>query len=236
MTTRSGPWVKTVAAASRIRRSSAVADGVGRPPATWVFPTAEAREASTERVTDGELVGLARAGDKAAFGELVSRHQSAVYRATLAALGSRSDAEDVAQEAFVLAFRKLGGFRGESSVRTWLVAIGWRLALSRRRGPMRRLKQLLSIDPAVEALVPSHAPSPEAQLVDADLLAHVRGLIQRLSPKLRDALLLSTGSEMGSEEVAAVLGIPPGTLRWRVLEARRQLREQLRRQGIRCSR
>jgi RNA polymerase sigma-70 factor (ECF subfamily) len=200
-----------------------------------IFPTTADFASSTERVTDGELVGLARAGDKAAFSELVTRHHKAVYRATLAALGSHSDAEDVAQEAFVLAFRKLEQFRGESSVRTWLIAIGWRLALTRRRGPLRHLKQMLAINPAVEALVPSHAPSPETLLVDADLLAHVRGLIQRLSPKLRDALLLSAGSEMSSEEVAAILEIPPGTLRWRLLEARRQLREQLRRQGIRYS-
>jgi RNA polymerase sigma-70 factor (ECF subfamily) len=186
-------------------------------------------------VTDGELVGLARAGDAAAFSELVTRHQRAVYRATLAALGSPSDAEDVTQEAFVLAFRKLNGFRGESSVRTWMVTIGWRLALNRRRGPMRRLKQMFAID-GVEAVMPSRDPSPEAQVIDADLLTHVRRLIQRLSPKLRDALLLSTGSDLSSEEVAAMLEIPPGTLRWRVLEARRQLRERLQRQGIRWAR
>jgi RNA polymerase sigma-70 factor (ECF subfamily) len=216
--------------------SVSAAAGLSRPLSARNPPTEAAGGSSIERVTDGELVGLARAGDTAAFGELVNRHQRAVYRATLAALGSPADAEDVAQEAFVLAFRKLGGFRGESSVRTWMVAIGWRLALSRRLGPLRRLRQMLSIEPAVEAIVPSRAPSPEAQVVDADLLAHVRGLIQRLSPKLRDALLLSTGSEMSSEEVAAILEIPPGTLRWRVLEARRQLREHLRRQGIRWAR
>lgn len=216
--------------------SVSVAVGLSRPSAARISPTAALRLSSIERVTDGELVGLARAGDNDAFSELVRRHQSAVCRATLAALGSRSDAEDVAQEAFVLAFRKLDGFRGESSVRTWLVAIGWRLALSRRRGPLRRLRHMLSIDPAVESVMPSRAPSPETAVIDADLLGHVRGLIRRLSPKLRDALLLSTGSEMSSDEVAAILEIPPGTLRWRVLEARRQLREQLRRQGIRYPR
>jgi RNA polymerase sigma-70 factor (ECF subfamily) len=95
---------------------------------------------------------------------------------------------------------------------------------------------MLSIEPAAEALVPSADPSPEAQVIGADLLMQVRGLIQRLSPKLRDALLLSVESDMSSEEVAAILEIPPGTLRWRVLEARRQLREQLRRRGIRWER
>ena len=84
-------------------------------------------------VTEDELVAAARAGSASAFGELVERHQGAVYRAALAALGSAADAEDVAQEALVLAFRRLGQFRGDASVRTWMVSIAWRLSLSRRR-------------------------------------------------------------------------------------------------------
>ena len=85
-------------------------------------------------MTDGELVEQVRAGDTAAFGELVERHQAAVYRAALAVLGSPADAEDVAQEALVLAYRRIDQFRGEASVKTWMISIAWRLSLSRRRG------------------------------------------------------------------------------------------------------
>ena len=65
---------------------------------------------STVCVSDADLVTRARQGDPDAFGELVDRHQAAVYRAALAALGSPADAEDAAQDAFLLAYRRLDGF------------------------------------------------------------------------------------------------------------------------------
>src|SRR5713226_10176302 len=77
------------------------------------IPTVPARGVSIDCVTDAELVDRARQGDHAAFGDLVDRHRSAVYRAALAALRSPADAEDAAQEAFVTAFRRLSSFRGE---------------------------------------------------------------------------------------------------------------------------
>src|SRR5688500_13319033 len=108
--------------------------------------TVGAIPASIECVTDGELVEQARAGNTAACGELVERHRGAVYRAALAALGNEADAEDIAQEALVLAFRRIEQFRGDASVRTWMVAIGWRLALSRRRRPLWRLRKMMAPD------------------------------------------------------------------------------------------
>ena len=80
-------------------------------------------------VTDGELVEQVRAGNTDAFGELVTRHQGAIYRAALAALGNTADAEDVAQEAMVLAYRRLDQFRGDASVKTWMISIAWRLSV-----------------------------------------------------------------------------------------------------------
>ena len=84
-------------------------------------------------MTDGELVEQVRGGETAAFGELVERHRGAVYRAALAALGNEAEAEDIAQEALVLAYKRIDQFRGDASVRTWMVSIAWRLSLSRRR-------------------------------------------------------------------------------------------------------
>jgi RNA polymerase sigma-70 factor (ECF subfamily) len=83
--------------------------------------------------SDADLVARARQGDHAAFGELVDRHRAAVYRAALAALGSPADAEDAAQDAFVSAFTRLRGFRGDASFKTWLLTIAWNHALNRRR-------------------------------------------------------------------------------------------------------
>nr|MBP9948077.1 sigma-70 family RNA polymerase sigma factor [Vicinamibacteria bacterium] len=76
-------------------------------------------------VTDDELVHRARDGDPTAFDEIVERHKGAVFRAAMAALRNREDAEDVTQETFITAFRKLDTFRGESQLRTWLSRIAW---------------------------------------------------------------------------------------------------------------
>jgi len=84
-------------------------------------------------VSDVDLVARARQGDPAAFGELVDRHRPAVYRAALAALGSPADAEDAAQDAFLLAYRRLDSFRGDASFKTWLLTITWHQAINRRR-------------------------------------------------------------------------------------------------------
>ena len=184
-----------------------------------------------ECVTDGELVELARTGDTAAFGELVSRHKLAVYRAAVAALDSPADAEDVAQEAFILAFRKLKAFRGDASVKTWMARIAWRLALTRRRSLTRYLRRTLRIDADAGARA-SGEPSPEVQMVVAETTARVRQLIRALPSRLRDPLLLSMNPDMTSEEIASILGVPPGTVRWRVMDARRQLRRRLIQVGV----
>ena len=92
----------------------------------------ETAEAAT--AADLALVKRVQAGDVEAFGDLVERNRRAVFRAALAAVGSATDADDVAQEAFVTAFQKLHGFRGDSSFRTWLLAITWRKAIDRRAG------------------------------------------------------------------------------------------------------
>src|SRR5262245_30691579 len=96
-------------------------------------PTSADGARSISRVTDEELVLLARHGDPDAFDELVARHQSAVFRAAMAALRVREDAEEVAQDAFIRAWGAIGRFRGDSSFRTWMLRIVWNRAISRRR-------------------------------------------------------------------------------------------------------
>lgn len=178
------------------------------------------------RMTDGELVEQARAGDAAAFGELVERHQAAVYRAALAALGNAADAEDVAQEALVLAFRRIEQFRGDASVRTWMVSIAWRLSLSRRRKVSWKLRRRMSSDDGLDAL-DALSPSPEARMQSAEYIASIQRLIRRLPPKLRDALLLTAAGDLTQEELAAAMHVPAATFRGRVHDARRRLKEKL---------
>lgn len=175
-------------------------------------------------------MGRVCGGETEAFGELVDRHGAAVYRTALAALGSTHDAEDVAQEAFVTAFRKIRSFRGEASFRTWLLTIAWRRALGRRRrlGLLRRRFVDLDATPSgLESRVASTAHGQEAGLIQAELAGHVRRLVAKLPAKLRHPLLLAASGDHSYEEMARMLGVPAGTLKWRVAEARRQLRERL---------
>jgi RNA polymerase sigma-70 factor (ECF subfamily) len=178
-------------------------------------------------VSDSELVERARRGDHAAFGELVDRHRRAAFRAALAALGSPDDAEEVTQEAFVAAFRHLADFREQASFKTWLLSIAWRKALTRRRGVKALVRRFIAPAEGSEWEFPDHSRSQERALLDSELGGHLKRLIAGLSPKLRDALLLTSSGEHTYEEVAGLLKIPLGTVKWRVSESRRQLKVRL---------
>jgi RNA polymerase sigma-70 factor (ECF subfamily) len=187
---------------------------------------------------DADLVARAREGDHAAFGELVDRHSGAAYRMARAALGSPQDAEDAAQEAFVLAYQKLGTFRGEASFKTWLLTIVWRQSINQRRGVRRVWKRLVerkSGDLLADVLdgVPAAGPTPEQSAVHSALRREIQAAIRGLSPKLRDALLLSHTGDYTYEEIGALLSIPVGTVKWRVSEARRAVRARLHARGYR---
>jgi len=195
------------------------------------LPTSLPPAASIECVSDVELVARARQGDTAAFGELVDRHRAAVYRAAHAALGSASEAEDVAQEAFLAAYRKMDSYRGEASFKTWLLKIAWRQALTRRRRLVSRWRRFVSGEPPEVPSAAGGDRSPEATLIDAELVGHVQRLVRALPARLRDPLLLCAEGEQTYHEIAAVLGIPEGTLKWRVAEARRRLKDRLVRLG-----
>lgn len=182
-------------------------------------------------MTDAELVERAQGGDSAAFGVLVERHRSAVYRAALAVLGSTADAEDVAQEALVAAYQKLGGFRGEAAFKTWVLSITWRHALDRRRSVAMRMKRFVSPPEDTWPDPAEPGPRPDQLLAGTEFRGQVRRLVRRLPAKLRDPLLLWASGDYSYDELARVLAIPSGTAKWRVMEARRQLRERLLRLG-----
>ena len=191
--------------------------------------------AQASEVTDLELVRLAQAGDVDAFGELVERNRRAVFRAALAAVGSPSEADDVAQDAFVTAWQKLAGFRGDSQFRTWLLSITWRKAIDRRKSITRwlRLAASPSRDEAGDDMfdvierVPSLERTQDMVLESSELQAQIKKLIGTLPRKLRDALLLSGTGEHTYEEIGQMLGAPVGTVKWRVAEARRVLKRKL---------
>jgi RNA polymerase sigma-70 factor (ECF subfamily) len=193
------------------------------------FPTGTAGRLSIGCVTDADLVARARQGDSAAFGELVDRHRTAVYRAALAALGSHQDAEDAAQDAFVSAYQRLGQFRGDASFKTWMLTIAWHEAINRRRQRVRWWRWMVDADGQDFA---GRNPSPEQAAAGDELRRAIVGEIRALSPKLRDALLLAQAGELGYDEMATLFGIPIGTMKWRVSEARKKIKDRLRGRGF----
>ena len=193
----------------------------------------------TANPEDLELVRRAQAGDVAAFGELVERNRRAVFRAALAAVGSAAEADDVAQEAFVTAFQKLDGFRGEASFKTWLLSITWRKAIDRRKSVTRWMQRLVrprhsgeggeEWDPMEQ--IAAGGQSQEDDVMTSDLQRRLRPLIAALPKKLRDALLLAGSGDHSYQEIGQMLKIPVGTVKWRVSEARRVLKQKMAAKG-----
>jgi RNA polymerase sigma-70 factor, ECF subfamily len=196
-------------------------------------PNRAAPPVSIGCVSDADLVALARRGDPAAFGELVDRHRMAVYRAALAALGSHADAEDAAQEAFLSAYQRLSGFRGDASFKTWLLTITWHHAINRRRSMTRWWRRVVAppADGGPEWEPASPDASPEQAIVGNELRRRIEREIRALAPPLRDALLLAQSGEHSYQEIGAMLNAPVGTIKWRVSEARKRIRQRLREHG-----
>jgi RNA polymerase sigma-70 factor (ECF subfamily) len=174
-------------------------------------------------VTDAELVELARTGETGAFDQLVIRHQAGAYRAALAALRSPADAEEVTQDAFVRAWRNLDRFRGTASFRTWLLAIVWNRALSRRRSVVQWWKRSAPLEEA--GAMAGDAPPADAS--QHELRRHAAAAIRALSPTLRDTFLLAQSGDYDYETIATMLKAPVGTVKWRVSEARKKVRAHL---------
>lgn len=206
------------------------------------FPTRAGPGATKDRVTDLELVEHAREGDSDAFGVLVERHHRAALRAAVAALGAVADADDAVQDAWIAARARLADFRGDAAFRTWLLAIVWHKAADRRRGVGRWLRRIVSMDAgpdtsAAAGAAPAAAfvgagPSPERIALDGEQRRTIARLVRALPPKLRDPLLLAGSGDYSYDEIATMLAIPVGTVKWRVSEARKQLRVKLTRLGL----
>ena len=144
------------------------------------------------------------------------------FRVAFSVLRQREDAEDVAQEAFTRAYRRFRQLRDRTRFRAWLVRMTWRLALDRQRGERRRLTR----DTAWVAGAPAAAPAPPGP-VERLRAQELWRAIDALPPKLRMAVVLANIEGHGTGEVAALLGVPPGTVKSRLFQARRRLKEML---------
>lgn len=160
---------------------------------------------------------VVEAGDERAFRELYRRHTPALYQLVLRMLGgSQPDAEDVVQEAWIRAVRKLGGFRWESSLRTWLSAI----ALNQARESLRR-RGRAPVTGLPEGLEPTTRPTREGERIDLERA------IARLPDGYRSVLVLHDIEGLTHEEISRHLEIAVGTSKSQLFDARRAMRALL---------
>ena len=193
----------------------------------------EPREAADPEVV--RLVTLARAGDRVAFGRLIEDHLPAARRVALAAVGQPSDADEAVQEASVAAWKRLDALQDAGAFRGWFMRIVWRKALDRRRSLRSWFDRFggATID-ASGAPQLEHATSdasPDALLMLRQLEAAIAQVIKALPRRLRDPFLLAASGDHRYEEIATMLAIPIGTVKWRISEARRLTRAKLERLG-----
>jgi RNA polymerase sigma-70 factor (ECF subfamily) len=146
------------------------------------------------------------------------------FRVAYSVLRHQQDAEDVAQEAFARAFRRFRSLRDRDRFRAWLVRIAWRLALDCRRGSRRRTSR----EDAAASEPVHRAPDAEADVLARERSRRLWAAIDALPGKLRVAVVLSAIDGHGVRDVAALLGIPEGTVKSRLFDARRRLQELLR--------
>jgi len=181
------------------------------------------------RIDDHALIGACLAGETEAYGALVGRYQDRLYPTLLRLTGSAEDAQDLLQDAFLRAFEKLDRFHGESSFYTWVYRIAVNLALSgrRRRRPTIRLGEDGLSGAAEPADDPSQTdPSLPAERAERDRL--IQDALNALARDHRAVVVLKEYDGLRYEEIAAVLGVPVGTVRSRLHRARCELRERLR--------
>lgn len=163
-------------------------------------------------------VDRARHGDAAAIDWLLARYRPRVVRLATHVLRRPGEAEDVAQEAFVRAFRNLHTYRSEGRFYTWLYQIVVRVCLDRRR--LARWERELPLD-----TLPDSRSEMDTELDAVESRLLVETLLDRLTPPMRAMLVLRELEGLEYEEIALVLQIPVGRVRWRLHTARHQFQE-----------
>lgn len=181
--------------------------------------------------SEAELVERARTGDVAAFGRLVERTQDRLYNAVCRLVGNEQDAEDIAQEVFVKAFKNIAQFRGRSLFTTWLYGIMLNSVRSFWRAGGRR--PALSLNAAGDddgrALPdpPASGDGPARSSERREQVEAVQAALAALDAQAREIVVLRDIQGLTYDELAEILALPPGTVKSRLHRARMALKDEL---------
>jgi RNA polymerase sigma-70 factor (ECF subfamily) len=186
----------------------------------------------TEELSDLALVERVQRGDRSAFDVLVLRYQHKVLKLVMRYIRDTMEAEDVAQEAFIKAYRALPGFRGDSAFYTWL----YRIAINTAKNALVSSKRR-PVDYSLDMQDPEqydlHArlketETPEHLLLTDEIRETVNGAMAELPEDLRTAIVLREIDGLSYEEIAAAMDCPVGTVRSRIFRAREAIDRRLR--------
>jgi RNA polymerase sigma-70 factor (ECF subfamily) len=181
--------------------------------------------------TDHELVRRVQAGDQTAFNLLVLKYQHRVLKLVGRFVNDQAEAEDVAQEAFLKAYRALASFRGDSAFYTWLYRIAINTAknalVSQRRRPVDFDLDLQDPEQYDRHAKLREADTPEGVLLTDEIRAVVEEAMEQLPEDLRTAIVLRELEGLSYEEIAEAMDCPVGTVRSRIFRAREAIDKKL---------
>ncbi len=178
------------------------------------------------------LVEGLRTADESAYNTLIERFEQPVYNLICRLMDDPSEASDVVQEVFLKVFRKVGTFRGDSSLKTWIYRIAVNEARNHRRWFGRHKRQEVGLDGPEEGRgysdwLPDPGRSPFDVTLDHETEALLEAALASVNPTFRDALVLREIEGLSYEEIAGILNISLGTVKSRILRGRESLRKQL---------
>ncbi|MBI5821100.1 MAG: sigma-70 family RNA polymerase sigma factor [Verrucomicrobia bacterium] len=185
---------------------------------------------------DAALVERARANDPAAFDELVERYKQRIYGTIYHMTSNHEDANDLAQETFIRAYKNLHRFKGDSSFYTWIYRIAVNTTINFLNGHRRRSKNHLSLDD-VDARIQENpdfiertrGEGPDGEVAANELMEHLNVALQKLSPDHRLVVTLYDIQGLSHAEIAKITNSSEGTVRSRLYYARLQLQQLLKR-------
>jgi RNA polymerase sigma-70 factor (ECF subfamily) len=186
---------------------------------------------SLQNQTDTELVSLAQAGTKKAFGILISRWQNSIYTFCFRKLSHQEQAEELTQEIFIAAYRGITSFRNDAKFSTWLFQIATNRCKNlhgyRERRKYKHHEPLEGTHPEIKRDIPDTAPSADKQIQKKQHSKILQHAIDQLDSKYKETLILFDIQDIPQAEIAKILSLPIGTIKSRIHRARIELARTL---------